>query len=103
MMNKPAIAAPTPIPAFAPVLNVEFDSVDACVAVGSAVPGVPGARLVDVGLKLLVQVIEPPLLVGKTYGVINVSHTSELVLKSPTTEVHGMAFPLTKQGPPPQK
>lgn len=70
MMIKPPTAHPTPIPAFAPVLRPGVDSVVACVAVGVAVPGVPGARLVDVGLKLLIQVMDPPLLVGNTCGVL---------------------------------
>lgn len=67
-MNNTATAHPTPIPAFAPVLKPRLGSDVACVAVGVAVPGVPGGRLVDVGLKSLIQVIEPPLVVGKTWN-----------------------------------
>lgn len=65
-MNNAATALPTPIPAFAPVLKPLLGSCVACVAVGVAVPGVPGGRLVDVGLKSLIQVIDPPVAVGKT-------------------------------------
>lgn len=58
-MIIPTIAQATPIPAFAPVDSPFLVDDDAFAAsVGSG--GVPGARLVDVGLKAFVHVIDPP-------------------------------------------
>lgn len=70
-INNPATPQPAPIPAFAPVLKPPLGSDVACVAVCVAVPGVPGGRLVDVGSKLLIHVIYPPVVVGRTWSFIS--------------------------------
>lgn len=73
-MRRPPAAAPTPMPAFAPVLSpavLLLGPWDAdCVAADVDVATVPGGRDVDVGLKPLVHVMEPPALVGTICGAL---------------------------------
>lgn len=63
MIKIPTMAQATPIPAFAPgespLCGVDVDD-----AVSVESGGLPGARLVDVGLKPLAHVIDPPTLDG---------------------------------------
>lgn len=70
--RSPAAAHPTPMPILAPVLNCPLECTLAAVWAGDVVVGdaaVPGGRDVDVGLKSLNQVIEPPVLVGRTFSM----------------------------------
>lgn len=59
-MTIPAIAQATPIPALAPVDSALLCDEEGDVAASVGSGGVPGARLVDVGLNAFVHVIDPP-------------------------------------------
>lgn len=63
-IRSAAAADAMPIPTFPPVLRPSPECWDLCVAVACAVAAVLGGLDVDVGLKLLVHVIDPPALVG---------------------------------------